>query len=95
MPASSTPNPRNGSNDEIVELLDLSLDLICIASIDGFFTRVNRAWESLGFTREELLTLPWLELVHPDDREATAQEAAKVFQGQKTLSFRNRVGAKD
>jgi two-component system, sensor histidine kinase and response regulator len=90
-----TPNPRARSNDEVVELLDLSLDLICIASIDGYFTRVNRAWESLGYTREELLTLPWLQLVHPDDREATAQEAAKVFQGQKTLSFRNRVGAKD
>jgi two-component system, sensor histidine kinase and response regulator len=95
MSASSPLSPRGENNDEVVELLDLSLDLICIASIDGYFTRVNRAWESLGYTTDELRTLPWLELVHPDDREATAEEAGKVFQGQKTLRFRNRVGTKD
>jgi PAS domain S-box-containing protein len=95
MSAYSPQSPR-GSNDELVELLDLSIDLICIAAIDGYFTRVNRAWtDSLGYTKEEVLTRPWLELVHPDDREATAQEAAKVFQGQKTLRFRNRVCSKD
>jgi two-component system, sensor histidine kinase and response regulator len=93
--SASKPSPRDGSSDEVVELLDLSLDLICIASSDGYFTRVNKAWESLGFKREDLLTRPWLDLVHPDDREATAQEAAKVFQGQKTLRFRNRVAASD
>jgi two-component system, sensor histidine kinase and response regulator len=95
MSASSPLIPHGRDDDDVVELLDLSLDLICVASIDGYFTRVNKAWESLGFTKEELLTLPWLELVHPDDREATAQEAGKVFQGQKTLRFRNRVGLKD
>lgn len=91
-----SPPSRPDSNDELGELLDLSIDLICIAGIDGYFTRVNRAWtESLGYTKEELLTRPWLELVYPEDKEATAQEAAKVFQGQKTLRFRNRVRSKD
>src|SRR3954465_11224119 len=95
MPGTS-PESRRDRDDEMVELLDLSVDLICIASIDGYFTRVNRAWtDSLGYDKAELLTLPWLELVHPDDRAATAQEAAGVFQGQKTLSFHNRVRAKD
>ena len=91
-----SPLSQPGSNDELAELLDLSIDLICIAGSDGYFTRVNRAWtESLGYTKEELLTRPWLESVHPEDREATAQEAAKVFQGQKTLRFRNRVRSKE
>ena len=93
--SASSPQSRTGSSDELADLLDLSLDLICIASLDGYFTRVNQAWTELGYTKEELLTLPWLNLVHPDDREATAQEAGKVFQGYKTLRFRNRVRSKD
>src|ERR1700761_1120243 len=91
MSASSPLSPRS-NNDELEDLLDLSIDLICVAGIDGYFTRVNRAWtDYLGYSKEELLKRPWLELVHPDDRKATAQEAAKVLQGQKTLRFRNRV----
>jgi PAS domain S-box-containing protein len=77
---------------ELAELLDLSVDLICVAKTDGYFTRVNKAWtEVLGYRQEEMLTRPWLELVHPNDRESTALEAAKVFEGHKTLRFRNRI----
>ena len=95
MSAYSLPS-RDGSNDELADLLDLSIDLICIAGIDGYFTRVNQAWtDSLGYTHEELLAAPWVQLVHPDDRDASAREAANVFQGQKALRFRNRIQAKD
>ena len=87
-----SPQRPTEPDSELAELLDLSVDLICVARADGYFTRVNKAWtDALGYTQEELLTRPWLELVHPNDREATAQEAAKVFEGQKTLRFRNRV----
>ena len=41
---------------EVTELLDLALDLICIAGLDGYFKRVNKAWtDVLGYTKEELL----------------------------------------
>jgi len=80
---------------EVTELLDLALDLICVAGLDGYFTRVNKAWtDVLGYTKEELLTQPWINLVHPDDREATIAEATKVFQGYKTMRFRNRCRSK-
>ena len=81
---------------EVTELLDLALDLICVAGLDGYFKRVNKAWtEVLGYTKKELLTQPWINLVHPDDREATIAEAAKVFQGYKTMRFRNRCRSKN
>ncbi|MGE5110636.1 MAG: ATP-binding protein, partial [Acidobacteriaceae bacterium] len=87
--------PLEPENQE-TELLDLALDLICVAGTDGYFTRVNQAWtDSLGYTKEELLTQPWINVVHPEDREATIAEAAKVFQGYKTMRFRNRCRAKD
>ncbi|MBD3334641.1 MAG: PAS domain-containing protein [Candidatus Eisenbacteria bacterium] len=47
---------------------DLSQDLLCIADPHGNLRRINAAWErKLGYTRGELLALPPLSLVHPDD----------------------------
>ena len=83
-------------NTEVTELLDLAPDLICVAGLDGYFKRVNQAWtDILGYTKEELLTQPWINLVHPDDQQATIAEAYKVFQGHKTMRFRNRCRSKD
>jgi two-component system, sensor histidine kinase and response regulator len=80
---------------EVTDLLDLALDLICVAGADGYFTRINKAWtDLLGYTKEELLPLPWINLVHPDDREATIAEATKVFQGYKAMHFGNRLLSK-
>ena len=81
---------------EGAELLDLALDLICVAGLDGYFKRVNKAWtDALGYTKEELFTQPWINLVHPDDQGATIAEATRVLQGHKTMRFRNRVRSKD
>src|SRR5215813_1012253 len=81
---------------ELAELFDLALDLICVAGLDGYFKRVNKAWaDVLGYTKEELLTQPWINLVHPDDQGATIAEAKKVLQGYKTMRFRNRCRSKD
>src|SRR5262249_50177341 len=89
------PLRQTAPDTEVTELLDLALDLICVAGLDGYFKWVNKAWaDVLGYTKEELLTQPWINLVHPDDQAATTAEATKVFQGYKTMRFRNRCRSK-
>jgi PAS domain S-box-containing protein len=84
------------SEEDLREFIDLSLNLLCIAGTDGYFKHVNPAWETtFGYTREELLSRPYLEFVHPDDREATAAEGAHLASGRSTLSFENRYRCKN
>jgi PAS domain S-box-containing protein len=92
----SAPKFDGPNSDDLREFFELSLNLWCIAGTDGYFKHVNPAWETtLGFSREELLSRPYLEFVHPDDREATIAEAAHVALGRSTLCFENRYLCKD
>src|SRR6516165_5820846 len=92
----SAPKFDGPNSDDLREFFELSLSLWCIAGTDGYFKHLNPAWETtLGYSREELLSRPYLEFVHPDDREATIAEAAHVALGRSTLSFENRYRCKD
>jgi diguanylate cyclase (GGDEF)-like protein/PAS domain S-box-containing protein len=76
---------------ESARFLDLSHDMICVAGFDGYFKRVNPAFERiLGYSQRELLGRPFVEFVHPDDRERTAEEAAAILSGAGTVQFQNR-----
>jgi PAS domain S-box-containing protein len=87
---------RAKAQDELDRIFTLSSDLITVADFDGHFTRVNPAAEQiLGYTEQELLARPYLDLVHPDDRERTAAEAAAIGNGNMAVSFENRFVRKD
>ena len=76
--------------------IDLSVDMFCIAGFDGYFKNLNPSWQkTLGFTREELMSKPYLEFTHPDDRQATVAEVNGLEKGEVTLSFENRYLCKD
>jgi PAS domain S-box-containing protein len=84
------------SASELEHLFSLSLQMLCIAGTDGYFKLVNPAFEkTLGFTTEELLSHPFIDFVHPDDREATAHEVRKLAAGLPTVQFENRYRCKD
>jgi diguanylate cyclase (GGDEF)-like protein/PAS domain S-box-containing protein len=77
--------------------LELSRDMICVAGFDGYFKRVNPAFErTLGYSRRELLGRPFVEFVHPDDRDDTDVEASEISAaGRATVQFQNRYLDKD
>jgi PAS domain S-box-containing protein len=73
-----------------------SIDMLCFLDFNGHFKRLNPAWErTLGFTREELMARPFIEFVHPEDRERTLNQNADVRGGGHALGFENRYLCKD
>ena len=74
----------------------LSQELLCTTGFDGYFKKLNDAWEkTLGYSIDELLAKPFIELVHPDDQEKTRIETEKLVAGNNTVSFENRYLCKD
>lgn len=85
-----------GEDRRIDKFFNLSIDLLCIASLEGFFIDVNPAFiKTLGYTKEELLSVRFIEFVHDDDKKATMEELKKISQGKETLYFENRYRCKN
>ena len=84
------------AREELDSYFNLAIDLFCVAGSDGYFKKINPAWEKvLGWTTEEILATPYLNFVHPDDREATTQEGEKQGRGTAAIQFENRYRCKD
>lgn len=77
-------------------LFRMSLDLLCVAGLDGYFRQVNPAWTRvLGWSREELLSRPVIDFVHPEDRERTLESRRQLAQTGRLSGFENRYQCKD
>lgn len=82
-----TLNPR---------IMQHSMDMLCSIDAQGRFTELNAACcDLLGYTREELLGRPYIDLVLPEDRPRTLLAAEQAIEGHPTDNFHNRYRHKD
>lgn len=87
---------REEAEAEMDRFFNVSLDMLCISGMDGYFKKISPAFEDvLGFTREELYSKPITEFIHPQDIEKTVQEIERQSHGHKVLSFENRFRHKN
>lgn len=87
---------KNRKELELSQFFKISPDMLAIASISGYFRKVNPAFSKvLGYSEKELLSRPYLDFVHPDDKELTYKETRRVEDGNITLHLENRYIAKN
>lgn len=72
-------------------LFNLSIDLMCIAGLDGYFKKVNPSFSQIfGWEEKQLLSTSFFELIHPDDLFSTQKEIAKLATGANSINFTHR-----
>ena len=73
-----------------------SIDLLCIASTEGRFLRLNPEWShTLGYPLDRLLDIPFLNLVHPEDLRATRAALQRLSNQRPVENFTNRYRCQD
>src|SRR5688572_26111762 len=89
------PTNKILSVEELWRFYNLSANLVCIDENSEYFNHINPSFaQLLNFTEEELVSIPYLDLIHPDDREATSREISELKNGKTLASFQNRHQAK-
>ena len=82
---------RKHIEEELNQFFNISPDLLCIIGPDGFFKKINPAFEELlGFTNDTILNNEIKSWVHPDDLEKTIKNLILPTPEQKTSSLENR-----
>ncbi|MGV7207278.1 PAS domain S-box protein [Oxalobacteraceae bacterium A2-2] len=68
-----------------------SSDVMLVTRMDGTVVAVNPAFTRLlGWSAEDLVGRSALELIHPDDLDASRAELARLGRGESTFKFENR-----
>jgi len=73
------------------DLFELSPDLFCIVSLEGYFKKVNSSvLKLLGYSSEELYAKPINDFLHADDVAKTNQIRKSLISGELVRNFENR-----
>jgi len=81
---------------ELDRFFTVSLDMLAIVDFKGRFRRLNPAWEkTLGVPVDVLMSRPYLEWIHEEDRESTIRAAGQAVDGTQVIQFENRYRCAD
>ncbi|MBN2610478.1 MAG: PAS domain S-box protein [Bacteroidales bacterium] len=85
------------TEEEFETLFNLSSDLICIASLEGYFLKMNPAFnELLGYSDKELKSRPYIDFIIEEDKQKTLDVITEELRKGKTvINFQNRYRCKD
>jgi PAS domain S-box-containing protein len=87
---------RKRAEDERDRFFTLSSDMLFIGSLDGYFRQVNNAWQkTLGYTPAELLSIPFVELIHPENLRSAVREMQSLGNDSGTLHYELRLRHRD
>jgi PAS domain S-box-containing protein len=87
---------RKQAEVERDRLFNLSLDMLCVADFEGRLLHVNPAWtECLGWSSEELTSVPMIDFILPADHAATRAIRELIYAGSPVRGFQNRYRCKD
>ena len=79
------------ANRKATAFMNVNLDLLCMADLDGYFLQVNHRFTNvLGYTTEELTGKRFLDLVHPDDVQPTLDLLNDLAKNRRIDGFVNR-----
>lgn len=88
--------PINAKNNIYEQFFNLSIDMLCVTNKTRYFQSVNPSFcRILGYSETELLSIPIIDFIHPDDVKKTIQEFEKLDLGRDALSFENRYKHKN
>lgn len=90
MMAHQTATLRSVQSD-MDRFFELSPDMFCIADKHGYFVRINDNFcKVLGYSKDALLSKPFLSFVHQEDQQRTMEQVAILDEGRSVVRFRNR-----
>lgn len=96
-PLRGVSNHNHLAKTNIGKLLDLSLEMLGIIGLDGYFEQLSPVWEDcLGFSRDELQAKPWMSWIDDEDAIPTRKQVKRLLDGEiTTVTFKNRVRCKN
>ena len=87
---------RIAAEQERDRFFDVSVDLLVVVNLDGYFVRVNPACEQiLGFTSAEIMAQSFIDFLHPDDIAASTAAFEGLSAANVLVDFENRYRCKD
>lgn len=87
---------KRKAEEERDRFFETSSELMCISDANRCFKRANNAFNDiLGYSQEELISQPFDDFVHPDDRQIMNLALKSSQVAKKSAQFESRMRCKD